>query len=75
MKKIVTFLLFILISLNIAYANEDFIVQNGVKYISDTKAEEIWGVDIDYFPVSSLIKIKTDNDLNLRVGHLLNNQN
>ena len=61
MKKIFTFILFILISVNIAFAN-DFTMQNGVKYVAAAKAEEMWGVDIDYFKGSSLVTIKIAND-------------
>ena len=62
MKKILISLLFVLISLNVAFAS-DFRIQNGMKYISVSKAEEIWGVDIDYFSGSSLIRIKSENDV------------
>ena len=62
MKKIFVFILFLLISLNVALAN-DFITQNGIKYVSASKAEETWGVDIDYFSGSSLIRIKSNNNI------------
>ncbi len=61
MKKIFALLLFVLISLNVAFA-DDFTIQNGVKYVSASRAEEIWGVDIDYFSGSSLVRIKINDD-------------
>ena len=45
MKKIFAFLLFILISTSVATA-DDFMSVNNIKYVSSTKAEEMWGVDI-----------------------------
>ena len=61
MKKIFSFILFIFISLNVAFAS-DFIIQNDIKYVSGTKAEELWNLDVDYFSGSGLIRIKSEND-------------
>ena len=61
MKKIFTFILFVLISFNVAFAS-DFTIQNDIKYVSKTKAEELWGVKIDFYSGSGLIKIENGND-------------
>ena len=56
MKKLFCFIMFLLIGVNFAFAS-DFTTINGVKYVSDSKAESIWGVDIDFFEGSGLIRI------------------
>jgi len=61
MKKFVMFILFALISFNVAFAS-DFTIQNNIKYVSASRAEKIWGVEIDYFPNSGLVKIKSEQD-------------
>jgi len=61
MKKIFACILFVLISLNVAFAN-DFIIQNDIKYVSASKAEELWNLNIDYFSGSGLIRIKSEKD-------------
>lgn len=62
MKKLFAVILFILISVNVTFA-DDFLINEGVKYVSTAKAEEIWGVHIDFLESSSLIKIKSDSDI------------
>ena len=62
MKKIFAFLLFILISTSVATA-DDFMFVNNVKYVSSNKAEETWGVDIEYLEGSSVLVIKANNDV------------
>lgn len=62
MKKIFAFLLFILISTSVATA-DDFMSVNNIKYVSSTKAEEMWGVDIEYLEGSSVLVIKSNDDI------------
>lgn len=62
MKKVFMVLSFIFIMINVAFAS-DFEIQNGVKYVSSSKAEAIWGVDIDFFSSSLIVKIKNEGDI------------
>ncbi len=62
MKRIFCFIMFWLISANFAFAS-DFTTINGVKYVSESKAESIWGVDIDFFEGSGLIRVKAKEEI------------
>ena len=68
MKKLMMLLLFLLFSINIGFANE-FIIDSGVKYVSEDKAEELFDVLITCYPNSQIVQIKTsDNIYVMRVG-------
>lgn len=62
MKKIFAFLLFILISTSVATA-DDYMFVNNIKYVSTSKAEEMWGVDIEYLEGSTVLVIKANDDV------------
>jgi len=68
MKKLMMFMLFLLFSMNVGFANE-FIIDNGVKYISENKAEELFDVLITHYPNSKMVQVKSvDGTYTMRVG-------
>ena len=62
MKKLMMCLLFLLFSINIGFANE-FIIENGVKYISEDKAEELFDVLITHYPNSKIVQVNTNDSI------------
>jgi len=62
MKKLMMCLLFLLFSINIGFANE-FIIDNGVKYISEDKAEDLFNVLITHYPNSKIVQVKSNDDI------------
>ena len=68
MKKLMMCLLFLLFSINISFGN-DFIIDSGVKYVSESKAEDLFDVIISHYPNSKIVEVKaTDATYVLKVG-------